>query len=226
MEPLFLLFVVILLLICIGVLVRFAPNKSRWFLILGLLLWVVYAGIIGSSGVVRDTSQRVPGLFLLVGPMVLLTAFGTTRSHVAKELARAIPMTLLIGLQSFRLIVELFLHALWKAKLVPRMVTFEGANFDIFIGVSALALAALIARKKISRRLLLAWNILGLLLLLNVVVRGALTAPGPLQRLIDDYPNRALLQFPFTYIPGLMVPLALMLHVLALRALDREESQR
>jgi hypothetical protein len=50
------------------------------------------------------------------------------------------------------------------------------------------------------------------------VVRAILTTPA-LQALVTEVPNRALGMFPFTFIPGLMVPLTLTLHVLAIRAL-------
>jgi hypothetical protein len=61
------------------------------------------------------------------------------------------------------------------------------------------------------------WNLLGLASLLNVVARGVLTAPGVLNVVQAEVPNRGIGLFPFTYIPGFMVPLALTLHVLAWR---------
>jgi hypothetical protein len=60
--------------------------------------------------------------------------------------------------------------------------------------------------------------VLGLVLLANIVVRAILTTPA-LQLLAAEVPNRALGIFPFTFVLGLMAPLALMLHVLSIRAL-------
>ncbi|MCZ7383497.1 MAG: hypothetical protein O8C63_01975 [Candidatus Methanoperedens sp.] len=60
---------------------------------------------------------------------------------------------------------------------------------------------------------------MGIALLANVAFRGALTSPGPLKLLATEVPNLAIGTFPFTFIPGLMVPLALVLHLLAIRAL-------
>jgi len=70
----------------------------------------------------------------------------------------------------------------------------------------------------------LTWNWLGLLALANVVVRSALTAPGPLHLLHTTLPNRAIGTFPYTYIPGLCVPLAVSLHVLSIRFLRAQLS--
>lgn len=59
---------------------------------------------------------------------------------------------------------------------------------------------------------------IGLLSLANVAVRSVLTAPGPLNLVHTEVPNLAFGNFPFGLIPGFMAPLALALHVLALRA--------
>ncbi len=65
-----------------------------------------------------------------------------------------------------------------------------------------------------QQRAALTWDWLGLLALANAVVRSALTAPGPLQLLHTILPNGAIGTFPYTYIAGLCVPLAVSLHVL------------
>jgi len=56
-------------------------------------------------------------------------------------------------------------------------------------------------------------------MLANVALRGVLTAPGPLRLIAAEVPNTAIGTLPFSFIPRLMVPLALLLHVLAIRAL-------
>ena len=54
----------------------------------------------------------------------------------------------------------------------------------------------------------LAWNVIGLLALANVVVRSALTSPGPLHLLDTEVVNRAIGTFPYTLIAGFLAPLA------------------
>ena len=66
----------------------------------------------------------------------------------------------------------------------------------------------------------LAWNVLGLLALTNVVIRAVLTTPGPFNLIHTIVPNRMMGTFPFLFIPGFFVPLAVVLHVLAIRALS------
>jgi hypothetical protein len=62
-------------------------------------------------------------------------------------------------------------------------------------------------------------NVLGLLSLANVVARAVLTAPGPLNLIHAEVPNRMIGTFPFMFIPAFFVPLAVVLHVLAIRSI-------
>ena len=73
-------------------------------------------------------------------------------------------------------------------------------------------------------RLALAWNMLGLLALTNVVIRAVLTAPGPFNLIHAEVPNRMMGTFPFLFIPGFFVPLAVVLHALAIRAIRTQLS--
>jgi hypothetical protein len=68
-------------------------------------------------------------------------------------------------------------------------------------------------------RIALGWNVLGLLAITNVVTRAVLTAPGPLNLIRTEVPNRLLGTFPFLFIPGFFVPLGVVLHLLAMRAI-------
>jgi len=197
--------------------VGYLDPRRRSIVLLILGGWLLYAGALGFSGVLASTTAAPPRLLLFLIPAVFLVSF-LARSDAGRELALSFPVGLLIGAQAFRVVVELFIHQFWSAGLAPKMLTYEGANFDILAGLSAPVIAWLFATGRISARLALAWNVLGLMLLANIVTRAILTTPA-LQALVTEVPNRALGIFPFTFIPGLMVPLALILHVLAIRAL-------
>jgi hypothetical protein len=99
------------------------------------------------------------------------------------------------------------------------LLTLPGGNVEILIGLSAPLIAYLSAKGTGGRRLVLAWNVVALISLLNVALRAVLTAPGPLNFISADVPNVAMGIFPFSFIPGFMAPLALSLHLLAFRAL-------
>ncbi|QXP85831.1 hypothetical protein [Methylococcus sp. Mc7] len=218
MKPLFLAFVAAVVVMLAAAIVRYVPRNYQAHSLIGLLVWVTYGGLLGYGGVIGNTALRPPGLFYLLMPIVLFVMF-MARSRAGAAIALSFPAWLLMGAESLRLVVEVFLHQLWIDGQIPKMMTFHGANFDIVIGLSAPVVAWLFASRRISNRTALAWNVLGIAMLANVVSRGVLTTPGPLQLISTEVPNAAIGTFPFTFIPGLMVPLALVLHVLSIRAL-------
>lgn len=194
------------------------PRRTATRVAIGLPLWLSYVGALSWSGVIADPTIRPPAIFFVVGPVIVFILFAVVRARVAQRIAIAVSLWLLIGFETFRIGVELFLHRLWGEGLVPRMLTYDGANIDIWIGASAPIVAWLSTRGRGGLYAALAWNVIGLLALANVVVRSALTSPGPLHLLDTEVVNRAIGTFPYTLIAGFLAPLAVTLHVLALRA--------
>ena len=215
-------FVVLMAGIVVALVAAYVPGRSAWWIAAGLSVWFGYVGLLGYFGVIQNATMRPPGVVLILIPILVFSAYFIVmvfRSDAGARLALAFPLWILLGLQAFRVVVELFLHQLWRAGIVPRMLTFSGANVDIYIGASAALIAWVSVRGRRGIKIALAWNGLGLLTLANVVVRSVLTTPGPLHRLHAEVPNRLLGAFPFLFIPGFCVPLALVLHLLALRAI-------
>jgi hypothetical protein len=72
--------------------------------------------------------------------------------------------------------------------------------------------------------LLIAWNLLCLGLLINIVTLAVLSAPFPFQQLAFDQPNIAVLFFPFIWLPAFVVPAVLFAHLVCLRQLFRNKT--
>ena len=68
-----------------------------------------------------------------------------------------------------------------------------------------------------KHRLVLMWNVICLLLLLNVVINAVLSAPFTFQQFAFDQPNVAILYFPFSWLPGFIVPIILFTHLVSIR---------
>lgn len=185
----------------------------------GLGFWLVYVGTLSALGVVGNPNLRPPGVLYIVIPVITFVALFAVRSTRGGAVARALPIGLLMGAQVFRVGVEWGLHRLWEQGLVPRLMTYEGGNVDVFIGLSAPVVAWLVHVGIVRRRLAIAWNVLGLLALVNIVARSALTAPGPLNFMQAEVPNLAIGLFPYTFIAGFFAPLAVLLHVMSIRHL-------
>ena len=88
----------------------------------------------------------------------------------------------------------------------------------VLSGLSAPVIAYIAFRNgSVNKRLLLVWNVLTLMLLLNVVITAAFCIPSPIQQLAFDQPNIAVLYFPMNLLPTVVVPLVLFAHVIAIR---------
>ena len=219
-ATLFLGFVATMATVVVALIARYLNRQAAFSVLVGLSVWFFYAGLIGYFGVVKNTAMRPPGIAFLVVPILCFLIFFIVRFSADARVALAFPLWIILITQCFRIGVELFLHQLWIDGLVPKMLTFEGANVDIFIGASAPLIAWVSTRGRLGMRLALTWNVLGLLALANVVIRAVLTAPGPFNLIHAQVPNLMFGTFPFMFIPGFFVPLAVVLHVLAIRAIS------
>ena len=170
------------------------------------------------SGLISNTALRPPGIVYVAFPAVLFVLVVFAFSRAGARIASAFPLWIVIGMQSFRIGVELLLHRLWVDGLAPRIVTYQGTNVDIWIGLSAPLIAWISTRGRWGERLALGWNAVGLITLANAITLGALTAPG-LNLIHSEVPDMAIGAFPFTYIAGFFAPLAMALHSLSIRAL-------
>jgi hypothetical protein len=221
-STLFLGFLATMAVVVVTLAARYLGRRAALGALAGLSVWFFYVGLLGYFGVVKNTTMRPPGLAFLVVPVLLFISIFIVivmRFTVGARLALAFPLWILLGIQTFRIGVELFIHQLWIDGLVPKTLTFDGANVDIYLGASAALVAWLATRGRLGMRLAFAWNVLGLLALTNVVIRAVLTTPGPLNLIHAEVPNLMLITFPFLLIPGFFVPLAVALHLLAMRAL-------
>jgi hypothetical protein len=184
-----------------------------------IFIWTLLLSILSVKGFFADFSKLPPrpGLAILIPlPFVLVIAF----SKKGTELLRAIPSQWLIRMQSFRIIVELLLLIAFLNNKLPIQMTFEGRNFDVVTGILALPVAYLVAqRKSYAPKLAIAFNVLGMLLLLNILVIAVLSMPTPFRYFMNEPSNTLVVQFPFIFLPGILVPLAYTLHIFSLRQL-------
>lgn len=192
-----------------------AAHRAKWFL--GLMgAWLLLQGSLALSGFYTVTGGLPPRLALALGPPLLglVSLRSRARGRAWLDSLRLETLTLL---HTVRLPVELVLWSLYQYHAVPRLMTFEARNWDVLFGLSAPPLYWLAFRgPRVSRRLLLSWNVLGLASLLNIVANAVLSVPTPLQRFAFEQPNVAILYFPFTWLPAVVVPLMLLAHLAAM----------
>ncbi len=183
----------------------------------GMIAWCLLQSIFAYTGFYRDYQCLPPNLLIAgVFPVLLVIGIVLIYPQTHKGLL-LIPLDQLTWIHTIRIPVEFGLFWLYTQKLVPQLMTFEGYNFDILAGISAPLITYFgIVKKKMSRRLLLVWNIVALLLLLNIVGIAVLSAPFPFQQLGFDQPNIAIFYFPFILLPTVIVPIVLFAHLVAI----------
>ncbi len=192
-------------------------KKAVLLLIIGSLLQL----LIAFTGFYHNTEDFPPHFTLVLVPSTLAIVYGLLPKQ--KELItqyRSINISTLS--HAVRIPVEICLFYLFQYQMIPELMTFEGRNFDIIAGVTAPLMSWLYAKQKISNKVLLVWNWIGLGLVLFILINGILSAELPFQQFAFDQPNKALEYPPYVLLPALIVPVVVYTHITDIIKLRRE----
>lgn len=181
--------------------------------------WLLGIGL-GSAGLLQFGSLPPKPVLLFVLGLGLTVAFA--RSQIGRDLARHLPLSLLVGFQSFRVLVELLLHQGALDGLTPPQMTYSGRNFDIVTGLVALPLAFALERRWVGPRAARAFNWIGAALLANVLTIAILSMPTPLRVFVNEPANVWITWAPYVGLPTILVPFALLGHLLLWQRLRHE----
>ena len=187
--------------------------------IASIMVLLTVQGAVALTGFFTVTHTLPPRFILLAGPPLLqiIGLFVTRRGRIFLDKLDIKALTLL---HTVRILVELVLFWLFLNKAVPKLMTFEGPNFDIISGITApIIYYFTFVKKQLGRKTLLFWNFICLGLLFNIVINAVLSVPTPFQQFGFDQPNIGILHFPFIWLPGFVVPVVLLSHLAAVRQL-------
>jgi hypothetical protein len=196
-------------------------NAKRRFLFWNAIV-VGYGCILGVtvlSGVLEKKFLPWGPLFMgvtVVVPIVL----GSSKK--GRRMMEHLSIPTLVGFQSFRLPLEIVLHSWYRSGTIPKSMTWEGSNWDVLTGVLAICCLPFV-----GRRLWLAWafNVIGILLLLNVVRVAVMSSPVPFGWNVEP-PLELIVQLPYAFIVPVCVGGAFLGHVLLTRKLWKLGLQR
>jgi hypothetical protein len=187
----------------------YKSTRSKLIIAIALVIMIVQT--------ILSISHKVI-LPLLIGPSIL----GIVLLFIlpkGRKLLDQFDQRWMTWLSIIRVPVEFVLLGLFLQQKVPQLMTFEGRNFDILSGITAPFIAYFM--KKLSKTVMLLWNLICLGLLLNIVINAILSVPGPIQQFAFDQPNVAVLYFPFVWLPAIIVPAVLLSHLSNIRQLVR-----
>ncbi len=200
-------------------------NPFRTFAIVLFICidWLLLNGWLAWRNFYSETTGLPPRLALAVlPPLILIGILFITRT--GRKFIDSLPDRMLVLLHTVRIFVEMILYWLFLYQMIPRLMTFEGRNLDILAGLSAPVVFYFgYVRKALSKKFLTGWNILCLLLLMNIVINALLSAPFRFQQFAFDQPNTAILYFPFVWLPCFIVPVVLFSHLVLLRKLRKND---
>lgn len=190
-------------------------SRTANFLNFIIPFWLVLQATLAITGFYQFTDSIPPRIILFgILPAILLII---SLFIFSREIINKLPLKTLTLIHIVRIPVEIALFWLFSNGQIPQVMTFEGRNFDIIVGISAPFIAWFAFRNnKINYPLLVIWNILGLIFLFNIVLHAALAIPSPFQQISFEQPNRAVLYFPFIWLPTTVVPIVLFSHLSSL----------
>lgn len=186
--------------------------------------WMMATWTAAESGLLRDFDLTPPPFAVMVAAIVVLACV-LAFSGVGTRLAAGVPLWVLVGVQGFRLPLELAMHRMYELGIMPEQMSYSGQNYDILTGATAFIVAALLKSGWGGRVLVVVWNVFGLALLTNIVTIAILSTPrfayyGP-ERL-----NVWVMDPPYVWLPAVMVLAALAGHLLIFRAVTRGTARR
>lgn len=188
--------------------------------------WLVIQAVISLNDFYSVDTTSIPPrfVFAILPPFVTILILFLTKKGLA--FIDNLPLVNITYLNIVRIPVEITLYWLFLHKVVPKLMTFEGKNFDIISGISAPLIAYFgFQKEKLSNKIILYWNVIALLLLLNVLTIGVLSAPFVFQSFSFLQPNIAILHFPFIWLPAYIVPVIFFGHLVSIRQLLKSIKQ-
>jgi hypothetical protein len=182
-----------------------------------LALWFLFLAMGAVSGLYLEA--RGPRFLHYTMP-ALLAAVLLGRVGWVRAAVDAMPLWWIPALQTLRVGGGSSLFAAWAIGLAPWGMVLPAGIGDIAVGLAAAAVAmALAGGLRGARTAALVWNVLGLVDILHTLFRAVTSAPGPQRLFFEEPPMLIPMVYPFIYLPGFVVPLTILLHLLSLRQL-------
>lgn len=190
------------------------PRKAIVSYFIMLAIWIAYIIVLSFSGVLNDFDlpPRVPLLIILPG--IIGSVYLTGRTSF-RDILQHTPLHIPILLQSFRIVVELLIFTAWKEGYFPKRVTFEGLNYDILAGITALIVGLLLQMNKLSLKSALIWNIAALMILF--LTGYAFITAYFIPEFAETVDKTHFIKFPFILLPSVLLTIAFFLHIFSIR---------
>ena len=185
--------------------IRIAISLSGWFVLVVILA--------ATRALHYQHGLGAPGLGIAVALPIAILCATVARVQSLREGFRRVPLWLLVGVHTVRLLGVSFV-VLYAAHRLPTPFAPVAGWGDIFVGATAAPVAWLAYRQITNARAIVwIWNLMGVADLIAAVGLGVTSSPGPV-RLIFTEPSSAIMTtLPWLLIPGFLVPLLFTVHI-------------
>ncbi|CAN5598462.1 hypothetical protein BH24GEM3_BH24GEM3_03020 [soil metagenome] len=200
-----------------------AARTAALLAALGTVLWMGLTLAAAATG--RLAFGTVPPPMMILFVLILALGIGVGLSPVGERLAMGLPLAVLVGVQGFRLPLELLMHRAYTEGVMPEQMSYSGYNFDIVTGITALLVAGMLLAGRMPLWGVRVWNWMGFLLLVNVVMIAWLSTPIPLRVFMNEPANVWITHPPFVWLPTVLVLTALLGHIVIFRRLRMERTR-
>ncbi len=221
-------FFIITSLMAVGILIYtirlgFHRVKNNLFIPL-ILVWMMIQLLLAVREFYLDFQAMPPRFLYAVIPPTIFIIYFTVGKY--NQYVAPLSLKMLTIIHIVRIPVEWILWLLYQHQWIPKIMTFEGYNWDVLVGISAIGMALWSFDDNQPReKILLIWNIVGLGFLVNIVTIAILSTPLPFQQLAFEQPNKAVFYFPFIWLPSVIVPIVLFSHVASIIKLVKRDKE-
>ena len=189
-------------------------KKVLFYVGTAFFCWLSFLSLMSFTGFFEDFQSLPPRMLIAIVPPLLLILILLKSKRFAALLKR-IPTSWLIYIQSFRIPMELVLWLGYLGGFIPFQMTFEGLNFDILVGISALFMGLAVHKKLVEARGILIWNIASLAILSVTVY--AFISTYYLTDFLSLGGSIQFVEFPYLLLASVLLPVALFLHAFSLK---------
>lgn len=201
---------------------RIVRNRAKEYLPYIRLAFTFWLFAIALLTIETNFTAKTDSIYNLVAatfiPILLIVWLMRTPSF--RRLLQLMPPHWLIRVQGFRLLLSLTFWLGYRGNFIPMQLTFEWLNQDIIVGLTSLIAGSLFfGRRRFLRREALLWNFFGMLSLINIYVLIYFSFPSS-EQVFRNLPDSSfLMEVPFIWIPGFLLPFALAAHLFSIQQL-------
>jgi len=193
---------------------RFDPRKKalRQYVVF-ISLWICYSSALSWSGVLASLALPPRVVLMIIAPLLVFVLAVTAR-HWFREILGRVTDHALIYVQSFRVCVEVLIYMTFLEGLIPQLPTFEGINYDILVGLTALPMGLVVQKGLVGRPVILTWNILSLSVL--AVTVGSFVYTFFFSDWVARTGSMGIVEI-HIYLPAFLMPMAVFFHICSIR---------